>query len=254
MINGTLREDEYCPVCGEKGHKQYECPARIKSFKAAGVKCSICGDGSHPTRDCPLKQNINVGEAVLDSEYDSLMAELNGGVTQTSSSLSGSTSVSKSVVNEVGSSSETGSTDVSSADLTTATKKQTIIHVTTVLTGTGAPPVIYSSGAPKPAVPIAVPTVPVIPYNYSSGYQQPAVSSPTAYGYYTTPTPIYNPTTGTYYYAPPSYQQPSQPAPSAWSYPVPQATAQVPIQPPPLPQSAVPTPIQPPPPAPRSFY
>jgi splicing factor 1 len=24
LINGTLRDDEYCHVCGEKGHRQYE--------------------------------------------------------------------------------------------------------------------------------------------------------------------------------------------------------------------------------------
>lgn len=43
-------------MCGEKGHRQFECPHRAKTFKAAGVKCSICGDLSHPTRDCPLKK------------------------------------------------------------------------------------------------------------------------------------------------------------------------------------------------------
>ena len=58
LINGTLREEDFCPVCGEKGHRMFECPHRAKSFKAAGVKCSICGDLSHPTRDCPLKQVI----------------------------------------------------------------------------------------------------------------------------------------------------------------------------------------------------
>ncbi len=76
LINGTLREDEYCPVCGEKGHRQFECPHRARSFKAAGVKCSICGDLSHPTRDCPLKQDGPTSEGILDSEYDSFMAEL----------------------------------------------------------------------------------------------------------------------------------------------------------------------------------
>jgi len=56
LINGTLKEDEYCPVCGDKGHRQFECPTRIKAFKSAGVKCALCGDLSHPTRDCPMKQ------------------------------------------------------------------------------------------------------------------------------------------------------------------------------------------------------
>jgi len=78
LINGTLKEDEYCPVCGEKGHKQFECPHRAKTFKAAGVKCSICGDLSHPTRDCPLKKD-EPASAVVDSEYDSFMAELGDG-------------------------------------------------------------------------------------------------------------------------------------------------------------------------------
>ena len=50
LINGTLREDDFCQVCGEKGHRQFECPHRAKTFKAAGIKCSICGDMSHPTR------------------------------------------------------------------------------------------------------------------------------------------------------------------------------------------------------------
>lgn len=56
LINGTLREDEFCTVCGEKGHKHFECPQRSKSFQAAGVRCAICGDQSHPTRDCPMKE------------------------------------------------------------------------------------------------------------------------------------------------------------------------------------------------------
>jgi hypothetical protein len=28
LINGTLRDEEYCNICGEKGHRQYECPSR----------------------------------------------------------------------------------------------------------------------------------------------------------------------------------------------------------------------------------
>lgn len=76
LINGTIKDEEYCSVCGEKGHKHFECPFRAKSFKAAGVKCGICGDLSHPTRDCPLKQGDAPTGVVLDSEYDSFLAEL----------------------------------------------------------------------------------------------------------------------------------------------------------------------------------
>lgn len=28
LINGTLREEGYCNICGEKGHRQFECPLR----------------------------------------------------------------------------------------------------------------------------------------------------------------------------------------------------------------------------------
>ncbi|CAK9219675.1 unnamed protein product [Sphagnum troendelagicum] len=53
-LNGTIRDDEYCHLCGEPGHRQYACPARHSTFKS-DVSCRICGDGGHPTIDCPLK-------------------------------------------------------------------------------------------------------------------------------------------------------------------------------------------------------
>lgn len=247
-----MREDEYCPVCGEKGHKQYECPARIKSFKAAGVKCSICGDGSHPTRDCPLKQNNNVGEAVLDSEYDSLMAELNGGAPSSSSTSGTIKTVSK---DQSYSSESLGSNfapTTAGDDAPIVKKQQTIIHVTTVVTGAGAPPVLYTASCAQAATGTlstqSVTSIPTIPYNYS-GYTQPQQLTPVqtqAYNYYATSTPAYNSSSGTYYYAPTPYQhttiQPS--AAEAWTYAAPQ---QLPPKPP-LP--VMPIPVQPPPPVP----
>ena len=93
LINGTLREDEYCPICGEKGHRQYECVHRSKAFKTSSVKCSICGDLSHPTRDCPLKEgSATVKKETLDTEYDSFMAELIGGNSTNSIAKSASSS------------------------------------------------------------------------------------------------------------------------------------------------------------------
>lgn len=92
LINGTLKEDEYCPICGDKGHRQWECTNRTKTFKAANVKCAICGELSHPTRDCPLKTVMNddgyCPEVSLDREYSSFMAELdNGGNKTTTQSI-----------------------------------------------------------------------------------------------------------------------------------------------------------------------
>ena len=55
IINGTLREEDFCHNCGEKGHKSWECPKRVDTFQQANVKCEICGDSSHITSDCPLR-------------------------------------------------------------------------------------------------------------------------------------------------------------------------------------------------------
>lgn len=36
-INGTLRDDDFCHLCGEKGHRQWECPNRERTY--------LCVDG-----------------------------------------------------------------------------------------------------------------------------------------------------------------------------------------------------------------
>jgi splicing factor 1 len=175
LINGTLREDEFCPVCGEQGHRQWECPHRTKTFQAAGVRCSICGDMSHPTRDCPLKQGGVQNEVVLDSEYDSFMAELTGGSSKpkpapapASASLgaSGSTIVKNetssaaavtvplaSLIN--GSNALCGVIGSTTAQPWAAPAppkpNQTVIHVSTMMTGTTAPPPMSTNGLQTPA-------------------------------------------------------------------------------------------------------
>jgi len=84
LLNGTLKEDEFCTNCGEKGHRSFECPKRFKSNNRPLVKCAICGDTSHPTRDCTRRQvgGGATGSSTnqqIDSEYQSFMAELDGG-------------------------------------------------------------------------------------------------------------------------------------------------------------------------------
>jgi splicing factor 1 len=79
LLNGTLKEDEYCSLCAEKGHRAFECPRRFSLNKQAiTVKCAVCGDSSHPTRDCPLKGKEQTNAKELDSDYMSFMAELDG--------------------------------------------------------------------------------------------------------------------------------------------------------------------------------
>jgi len=89
LLNGTLKDEEWCHVCGDKGHKDFECPKRFTMGGRAKilVKCAICGDTSHPTRDCAMKPTGDgeggAGDEVkakmeLDEDYMSFMAELDG--------------------------------------------------------------------------------------------------------------------------------------------------------------------------------
>lgn len=73
-LNGTIRDDEFCRLCGEPGHRQYACPSRMSTFKS-DVLCKICGDGGHPTIDCPVKGTAG---KKMDDEYQNFLAELGG--------------------------------------------------------------------------------------------------------------------------------------------------------------------------------
>ncbi|KAJ8601563.1 hypothetical protein CTAYLR_005208 [Chrysophaeum taylorii] len=88
-INGTIRADEYCHICGEKGHRQWECPAKQRTYAMANVRCALCGDTSHPTRDCALNKNgaaqaaessspldANAQRVKVDSQFLDFMSEL----------------------------------------------------------------------------------------------------------------------------------------------------------------------------------
>ena len=84
LINGTLREEEHCSICGQKGHRQFECTNRKQSYEMANVRCRICGDASHVTKDCRFNasnsnSNPNDTKAALDNEYMNFMSELEGG-------------------------------------------------------------------------------------------------------------------------------------------------------------------------------
>ena len=79
LLNGTLKDDEFCEICAEKGHRAFACPKRFAMRKnTPAVKCAICGDTSHPTSDCTRKIGTVAENKELDSEYQSFMAELDG--------------------------------------------------------------------------------------------------------------------------------------------------------------------------------
>ncbi|KAK2975807.1 hypothetical protein RJ640_022824 [Escallonia rubra] len=75
-LNGTIRDEEFCRLCGEAGHRQFGCPSRLTTFKS-DVLCKICGDGGHPTNDCPVKATTG---KKMDDEYQNFLAELGGTV------------------------------------------------------------------------------------------------------------------------------------------------------------------------------
>lgn len=84
-INGTLRDEVVCRVCGERGHKIHECPNRTgAAWKPANVLCTICGQATHLTNDCPQKEKSGGDMNKLQTEYLNFMAELTGGAPSSS--------------------------------------------------------------------------------------------------------------------------------------------------------------------------
>lgn len=82
LLNGTLLEDQYCPLCAEKGHRAFECPTRFSTKSSAvKIKCLYCGETSHASRDCKQKdgaKNEQNEQKDLDSDYLAFMNELDG--------------------------------------------------------------------------------------------------------------------------------------------------------------------------------
>lgn len=86
-LNGTIRDEEFCRLCGEPGHRQFACPSRLNTFKS-DVLCKICGDGGHPTIDCPVKDTTG---KKMDDEYQNFLAELGGTLPESSLKQSSTT-------------------------------------------------------------------------------------------------------------------------------------------------------------------
>lgn len=76
LINGTVKETDYCQVCGKPGHLMQHCPEKDGAWKVSAelVTCKYCGDGGHPSVDCPLRLSGQASK--LNDEYKSFLAEL----------------------------------------------------------------------------------------------------------------------------------------------------------------------------------
>jgi len=91
LLNGTLKEEEFCNICAEKGHRTFECPKRFSLNKPTlSIKCAICGDTSHVTSDCTMKpKDVREDEQKqLDSDYQNFMDELDGKAPKSATALS----------------------------------------------------------------------------------------------------------------------------------------------------------------------
>ena len=96
VLNGTLREQEACRVCGALDHETFACPDRDGGPSRAAVRCFHCQSTGHLSSDCPNRNNqLAVGGAggggilpsaaaaaainpALDSEYAAFMATITG--------------------------------------------------------------------------------------------------------------------------------------------------------------------------------
>ncbi|MCO5556337.1 hypothetical protein L7F22_009885 [Adiantum nelumboides] len=78
-MNGTLNDfTKICSLCGEAGHREWQCPKeKLQTFQA-NVTCNICGDAGHPSIDCPRKNSGQV--ATFDKEYPKFLEELGTGL------------------------------------------------------------------------------------------------------------------------------------------------------------------------------
>ena len=75
LINGTLKEENYCYLCGEGGHSQLDCPKKTMEVYHLPDAVQVAVDAQY-ARDLA---KINPGEAhKADEEYQSFLAELGG--------------------------------------------------------------------------------------------------------------------------------------------------------------------------------
>jgi hypothetical protein len=80
VINGTLRDEVICRLCGRPGHLQIQCPDRNQSWAPANVRCAICNSDLHPTADCSQRHHRTADQAAreMNDNYSAFMDELTG--------------------------------------------------------------------------------------------------------------------------------------------------------------------------------
>mmetsp|Transcript_43264 Transcript_43264/g.109537 ORF Transcript_43264/g.109537 Transcript_43264/m.109537 type:complete len:571 (+) Transcript_43264:102-1814(+) len=75
-LNGTLKDDEYCYLCGEAGHRQFECPTRQQEIYQLPDEMKTKVDEQY-ARDVARLNPEEAGK--MDNEYNNFLKELGGG-------------------------------------------------------------------------------------------------------------------------------------------------------------------------------
>lgn len=68
-LKGTYRDENFCMLCKEEGHKTYACPHRPSTLKT--ISCNTCGSSSHPTSTCPLTASSQASKPQCNSVLNS---------------------------------------------------------------------------------------------------------------------------------------------------------------------------------------
>eukprot|EP00193_Tetraselmis_chui_P017343 CAMPEP_0177781744 /NCGR_PEP_ID=MMETSP0491_2-20121128/18042_1 /TAXON_ID=63592 /ORGANISM="Tetraselmis chuii, Strain PLY429" /LENGTH=584 /DNA_ID=CAMNT_0019301887 /DNA_START=232 /DNA_END=1982 /DNA_ORIENTATION=+ len=75
-LNGTLKDDEFCYLCGEAGHRQFECPTRQNEIYQLPDEMKDKVDEQY-ARDVARMNPEEAGK--MDDEYSNFLKELGGG-------------------------------------------------------------------------------------------------------------------------------------------------------------------------------
>ena len=78
LINGTLKDDERCYICGEPGHRQFECPQRAKDFQLS-KEMQAKADAQYQRDQERMGMNAAEDRQRMDQAYESFLSELHSG-------------------------------------------------------------------------------------------------------------------------------------------------------------------------------
>ncbi|KAK9812787.1 hypothetical protein WJX72_003699 [[Myrmecia] bisecta] len=76
-LNGTLKDDQHCYLCGSNGHRQYECPNRTDDIYQLPTAMQEKVQEQYQRDVARMSGDPNAGK--MDDEYKTFLASLGGG-------------------------------------------------------------------------------------------------------------------------------------------------------------------------------